>query len=37
MVFLAWAATAGITLLVTRQPRPHLTHATVPVKEVRHA
>ena len=37
MVFLAWAATAGITLLVARQPRPHLTHATVPVKEVRHA
>lgn len=37
MVFLAWAAAAGITLLVARQPRPHLTHATVPVKEVRHA
>src|SRR5690349_18756473 len=37
MVFLAWVATAGITLLVARQPRPHLTHATVPVKEVRHA
>jgi hypothetical protein len=37
MVFLAWAATAGITLLVARQSRPYLTHATVPVKEVRHA
>jgi len=37
MVFLAWAAAAGITLLVARQPRPHLTHVTVPVQEVRHA
>jgi hypothetical protein len=37
MVFLAWTATAVITLLVARQPRPHLTHATVPMKEVRHA
>ena len=39
MVFLAWTAAAGITFLVlgARQPRPHLTHATVPVKEVRHA
>ncbi len=40
MVFLAWTAAAGITFLVlgARQSRrPHLTHATVPVKEVRHA
>ena len=38
MVFLAWTAAAGITLLVTRQPRPQLARATtVPVKEVRHA
>jgi len=38
MVFLAWTAAAGITLLVTRQPRPdHAYAATAPVKEVRHA
>jgi len=38
MIFLAWTAAAGITLLAARRPRPHLTHATtVPVKEVRHA
>ena len=37
LVFLAWTAAAGITLLVARQSRPQLTHDTVPVKEVRHA
>ena len=38
MVFLAWTAAAGITLLVARRPRPQLAHATtVPAKEVRHA
>jgi hypothetical protein len=37
MIFLAWTAAAGITLLVARQSRPRITHDTVPVKEVRHA
>ena len=37
LVFLAWTAATGITLLVARRSRPHLTHATVPAKEVRHA
>ena len=37
MVFLAWTATAGITLLAVRQPRPQLIQATVAVNEVRHA
>jgi len=37
LVFLAWTAATGITLLVARRSRPHLTHATVPVTEVRHA
>ena len=38
MVFLAWTAAAGITLLVTRQTRPdHPYVTTVPAKEVRHA
>ena len=38
LVFLAWTAAAGITLLVAHQSRPQLTHATtVPAKEVRHA
>jgi len=38
MVFLAWTAAAGITFLVTRQPRPdHVYATTVPAKEVRHA
>ena len=38
MVFLAWTAATGITLLVTRQARPDHAHATtVTAKEVRHA
>ena len=38
MVFLAWTAAAGITLLVARRPRPLPAPATtVLVKEVRHA
>ena len=38
MVFLAWTAAAGITLLVAHQPRPQFARATtVPAKEVRHA
>jgi hypothetical protein len=38
LVFLAWTAAAGITLLVAHQSRPQLAHATtVPAKEVRHA
>jgi hypothetical protein len=38
LVFLAWTAAAGITLLVAHQSRPQLAHATTaPAKEVRHA
>ena len=38
LVFLAWTAAAGITLLVAHQSRPQVAHATTtPAKEVRHA
>jgi hypothetical protein len=38
LVFPAWTAAAGITLLVAHQPRPQFARATtVPAKEVRHA
>jgi hypothetical protein len=38
LVFLAWTAAAGVTLLVAHQSRPQLAHTTTaPAKEVRHA
>jgi hypothetical protein len=36
LAFHAWAAAAGIWLLLARQPRPHITHVRVQ-EEVRHA